>query len=839
MGPTMKGLQPCTFYLMKQCHSLSGLSLALNFFLVIVVQGQIIKSPTDITANYQSAPVKINDLIHTKLDLKFDYRKCYVYGKAWITLKPHFYPTDTLRLDAKGMDLRNISVLKKGKQIPLKFIYDSLTVAVTLDKIYDQSENYTLYIEYTAKLDASKVRNEPHGLNFINPEEKETGVPTQIWTYGEPEYNSFWFPTIDKPNQKTTEEISLTVPGKFVTLSNGRLTFQEKHPDGTRTDTWKMDRPHAPYLFMIAVGDFTIVKDSWHGKEVSYYMEPRYAKNARAIFGDIPEAMTFFSKTLGVDYPWNKYAEIRVHGFNGGMENTTATVFNEDGQTSLRELADHGYDSGNVHELVHQWFGDYATAESWSNLPLNESMADLGEILWAEYKYGQDVADEHVYLGQQSYLKNANAWTEELIRFHYHHKQDMFDGVTYQKGGRILNMLRHYLGNGAFYKGLNIYLTRNAFKSVEAHKLRLAMEDASGQDLNWFFNQWFFGAGHPVLGITYNWDEQAKRQSVYLSQTQAGKPFVLPFSVDIYVAGKKQRYEVWMKHQKDTLTFSVPSKPDLVNVDGEKILLAVQTDQKTLSEYAFQFAHAPLYMDRCEAIDTAAAHTADTAAQKILIAGLKDKYYGLRIKAIQAIGKSTAALYLAGLPILTDLAIHDPSNLARAEAITQLGKRKTPANFEMFKQAVQSSNSYAVQSAALEAIWLQDPSSSISLAKPYENDSKGKLTQAILEIYIRSGGNAQWPYVYHCFTDPGSPYQYSFTRQFADFTGRINSAADAQEGIEAIADAVIQLKRLTATPRFINILNQVKGKRLKLNDQASAHTVDLTISRIKTAQKAL
>ncbi len=364
---------------MKQYHFLRGISLLLNLLLFISVQAQIVKPPTSRTANYQYASTKINDLIHTKLDLKFDYGKCYVYGRASITLKPHFYPTDSLRLDAKGMDLKNISVLKQGRYVPLKFSYDSLTVAITLDKTYNQSEHYTLYFEYTAKLDASKVRNEPHGLYFINPEGKEKGIPTQIWTYGEPECNSFWFPTIDKPNQKTTEEISLTVPGKFITLSNGRLTFQKKHPDGTRTDTWKMDLPHAPYLFMIAVGNFTIVKDSWHGKEVSYYVEPRYAKDARVIFSEIPEAMNFFSKTLGVEYPWNKYAEIRVHGFNGAMENTTATEFNEDGQGSPRELADHGYDSGNVHELFHQWFGDYVTAESWSNLPLNESMAVLGK----------------------------------------------------------------------------------------------------------------------------------------------------------------------------------------------------------------------------------------------------------------------------------------------------------------------------------------------------------------------------------------------------------------------------------------------------------------------------
>ncbi|MBS1502933.1 MAG: M1 family peptidase, partial [Bacteroidetes bacterium] len=336
---------------------------------------------------YRAAATKINDLVHTRLDLHFDYNKQYVYGKAWITLKPHFYPTDSLRLDAKGMDLQNVAVIEKSRLIPLNYSYDSLSIAIRLNKTYHSEEPYTIYIQYTAK----PIKHGSHGPYFINPTGSEKGVPTEIWTTGEPDFNSCWFPTIDQPNQKCTDEISLTVPAKYVTLSNGRLAAQINHPDGTRTDTWKMELPHSPYLFMIAVGDFKIVHDSWHGKPLEYYMEPQYAADAKAIFGYTPEAMTFFSKILGVDFPWNKYAQIRVRSFNGGMENTSATEFNEDGQTSPRELADLPYQSGYVHELFHQWFGDYVTFESWANLALSESFADLGEILWAEYKLGLDV----------------------------------------------------------------------------------------------------------------------------------------------------------------------------------------------------------------------------------------------------------------------------------------------------------------------------------------------------------------------------------------------------------------------------------------------------------------
>ena len=787
---------------------------------------------------YHSAPPKINDLVHTRLDLHFDYTRCYVYGKAWLTLKPHFYPTDTLRLDAKGMDISTISIVENGHLIPLKFSYDSLTVAIRLDRVYHLNETYTVYIDYIAKPNNLKVSNAAHGLYFINPTGSEKDKPTQIWTTGEPDYNSGWFPTIDQPNQKCTDEINLTVPTKYVTLSNGQLATQIKHPDGTRTDTWKMELPQSPYLFMIAVGDFKIIKDSWHGKAVDYYLEPQYADDAKAIFGYTPEAIIFFSKILGVDYPWNKYAQIRVRGFNGGMENTTATEFNEDGQSSARELADLPYQSGNVHELFHQWFGDYVTCESWSNLPLNESFADLGEILWAEYKYGQDVADEHMYQGAQGYLNNKAEWKENLIRFDYAKEQDMFDGVTYQKGGRILNMLRHYLGNAAFYKGLHIYLTAHAFGNADAQQLRLALEEASGLDLNWFFNQWFYGSGHPILDISYHWDAARHQESVYLEQLQEGKMFILPMAVDIYAGGGKQRYQLWMRDKADTLTFPAPVQPDLVNVDAEKILLAKKTDNKTLKEFAFQYAHAPLYVDRSEAIDAASANQTDSIAQHILVNALNDPYYGLRVKTMRALEMANAGIKAAAIPVLLRLAAHDTSNLARAEAINTLGELKIPGNMDVFKHALANSTSYAVQGAALNAIQLIDPKQAFILAKNYEKGSKGKLRDVIITIYCQSGGDAEWPYVYYNFADPSSPLQYSFTGKFASMTGTVANPAFAQQGIEAVADLVTGLKKYDKLPRFIEILNQVKADRLKLNDTASAAFADQAINRMK-AQAAV
>ena len=803
---------------------------------------QAAKSDINPTNPYRETPAKISDLVHTKLDVHFDYKKRYLNGKEWLTLKPHFYPTDTLRLDAKGMDLHNVSIVRNGINKPLQFTYDSLSLNIKLDKVYSRDEKYTVYLDYTAKPENLKnVREDQHGIYFVNPDSSEKNKPVQIWTQGEPQGASAWFPTIDNPNQKSTEEIIMTVPAKYKTLSNGRLSAQKNNADGTRTDEWKMDLPNAPYLFMMAVGDFRIYKDSWHGKEVSYYLDARSAPFAKEIFGETPEAIGFFSKVTGIDFPWNKYSEVAVRDYvSGAMENTTAAMFGEQGN-SKRQFADRYYDTGNEHELFHQWFGDYVTAESWSNLTLNESFADFGEIIWLEHKYGKDAADEHVYNGLQGYLNNPDNVKKTLVNFYYKSEKDVFNGVTYQKGGRILNMLRKYLGEAAFYKGLNIYLKTNAFKSAEAQQLRLALEETSGLDLNWFFNQWYYGAGHPLLNISYKWNDTTKTQTVYLKQSQEGQTFILPMAVDIYADGKKERHQIWMRNKTDTLTFKTTLKPDLVNIDAEKILVAEKNDSKSLQQYIFQYYNAPLFMDRFEAIEAAAKNQDDKDAQKLLVAALNDQFSGLRRKVIDILLANkedilhiNADLRNAALPVLAKLAEKDENTLVQAAALKCLVSLKDTSYLKLFKQALKSL-SYEVAGAGLFGISMIIPAEALKLAKEQESDNEGMLTQAIANIYANNGTSEQWPFFYNKYQTVNLQDRIHLTSKFATMIGRIDNPKYAQDGIEQLKINGVKYAKVGAAPFMIKFLNTIKEQRLKLNDLASAKAAEEAINQINEA----
>jgi len=803
---------------------------------------------------YRATPTKINDLVNTKLDVRFDYAKHYLYGKEWVTLKPHFYPTDSLTLDAKGMDISNISVVKNGKNIPLKYVYDSLKLKISLDKKYTSAENYTLYLSYTAKPDELKVKgsaaiSDAKGLYFINSDGADKTKPIQIWTQGETESSSAWFPTIDKPDQKTLEEISMTVPSKYVTLSNGKLISQKSAGTGLRTDTWKMDKPNAPYLFMMAVGDFKIYKDKWKDKEVSYYLEPAFAPFAKQIFGYTPELIGFYSQKLGVDFPWNKYSQIVVRDYvSGAMENTTATLHGEYVQKTPREMLDDNYSQGEstiAHELFHQWFGDYVTCESWSNLTVNESFADFSETLWAEHRYGKDEGGAHIYENQAAYLTSKDARTKNLVRFHYADKEDMFDVVTYQKGGCILNMLRNYLGEDAFFAGLNYYLRQNALGNGEGQQLRLAMEKVSGQDLNWFFNQWYYGAGNPDLKIDYKWDEAGKTQSVYLTQTQDGQTFTLPMAVDLYVNGKKERHQIWMRDKADTLTFKLSSKPNLVNVDGDKVLLAQKTDSKTSEEYVFQYFNALLYLDRFEAMNALMGKQGDPGARKVMLAALKDKYYGLRMLAIRNINLGSDEVKQAALPELTNIAQHDQNNTAKAAAIIALGKLKNLADLVLFKNAL-NSQSYAVQGAALNALAAQNPDDALRLAKGLEKDNKGALTQSIVMLYTMKGSEAELPFVTTAFDKSGPQAKFNILQGYVAMLGKVNDTQKVNSRVENFKKLAIQYKQYGVDQYVIGMLdglktqkqNQAKSADASLKTQLDAQADYLTkaIDEIKAAK---
>lgn len=700
---------------------------------------------------YRATPAKLTELKHTKLKVNFDYQKEQMNGEEWLTASPYFYATNELILDAKGMLIHEVALDNNGKKSPLKYDYKNDVLKISLDKTYQKNQDYTVYIKYTArpnevKQEGSQAISDAKGLYFINAQGQDPDKPTQIWTQGETESSSAWFPTIDKSIQKTTQEIYMTVPDKYVTLSNGLLKDSQKESNGMRTDHWVMDKRHSTYLFFMGVGEYAVVKDKWKNIAVDYYIEKEYEPYAKQIYGNTPEMMEFFSKKLGYDYPWSKYAQISGRDYvSGAMENTTATLHGSDILQKPGQLIDENqWEDTIAHELFHHWFGDLVTAESWSNLTVNESFANYSEYLWNEYKYGKDQADYHQMEDVGRYIHNPSDFKKDLVRFDYASREDVFDLVTYQKGGGILHMLRNYLGDDAFFAGMNDYLKTYEYKNAEAHQLRLCFEKVSGKDLNWFFNQWYFGSGHPKLNYSYTFEPVKKQVTVIINQSQE-LPFEFPLTIDVYDNGQPKRQQVWVNAAaKNTFTFDVSKNPDLVNINADGILVADVTENKTPEQNLMQFTKSKELKSRYNALNAIKDQVGKSpAATKLLSAALKDPYFRVREKALELMDLSNAEQLKSLGADVEKLASNDPKTLVQGAAIAALAKTKDKKYLPIFEKGVNAvSNSVKANSVA--AVLGVDPSKANTLADKIdlEGASEDLLTQ-MLPIIVKNKVTSQ------------------------------------------------------------------------------------------------
>ena len=763
---------------------------------------------------YQPERERENNLIHTKLKVDFNFEKSQLNGEAWLTIAPHFYDTDKVVLDAKSFDIHTVKV----NNVLSPYNYTNNELTIELGKTYKRNEPYTVYIKYTAKPEevtqqGSEFITDAKGLYFIDPLDNDPNKPTQVWTQGETESSSCWFPTIDSPNQKTSQEIYITVPDKFVTLSNGKLISQTKQNNGLRTDYWKMDQKHAPYLFFMGVGEFSVVKDSWNNLEVNYYVEKDFETVARDIFGYTPEMMTFFSNLTKIPFPWDKYSQIVVRDYvSGAMENTTAVVFAEDTQQPKGKLIDDNEWEGTIaHELFHHWFGNLVTTESWANLTINESFATYSVYLWFEYKYGKDRADAHMYSDIKTYFESESE-QKDLVRFYYEDKEHMFDAVSYHKGSAILHMLRDYLGDDAFFEGITLFLNEHAYGKAEAHQLRLAFEKVSGKDLNWFFNQWYFGNGHIKMRVTYDFNTINKTVTVNINQSD--KIFEFPLSIDVYEdTNIVNRYNVWVSGPQSSFTFNYTKLPKLINIDGKRILLAEIADKKSLDTYIFQYNNAPHFLDRKEAIEALAkSQIENKEAFNTIVKALNDPYYELRILALESIDLFMKHTKKDAIAVIEKLAVSDEKTLVRAAAIKVLGKLLEPVYIPLFSKGLES-ESYAVLGNSIIALYQLDKAAALTKMESLDSRVLEDISDAVTAIYIKEKDKSKLPFIAKhvlkgMFLSSDTSVQQTYGEAF-----RWIAESDNKEAITYLTNDFVKLgnqyKKYEFDKVAINLLNQI------------------------------
>lgn len=729
-----------------------------------VVESSVDKQEIVLQKRYNPSATILTDLIHTKLEIEPIWERQELEGIATITASPYFYETDSLILDAKAMDIHKVTL----NDFELGFKYnDKQFLRIGLDKTYNRNEEYTIKVFYTAKpeekeLGGSSAISSDKGLYFINPTGETPNKMPQIWTQGETEASSVWFPTIDRPNQKMSQEVFVTVDQKYVTLSNGKFMGSVEHENGKRTDHWKQELPHVPYLAALVVGEFKVIEDVYVDKEgreisVNYYVEPEWEEHAKAIFGETPEMIAYFSDLLGVPFPWDKYHQVVVREYvSGAMENTGAVVFGDFVYKTKRELIDENNHAIIAHELFHHWFGDLVTCESWANLPLNESFANYSQYLWDEYYYGVDHAELLAEKEAQGYFQQSQqAGYHDMIWFDYEEKEEMFDAHSYNKGGRILHMLRNYLGDDAFFASLNKYLTDNAYKPAEMHHLRLAFEEVTGEDLNWFFNQWFFASRHPVIKVDMEIDTL---NSVTLTLTQKqnldkAPLYKIPTKIAVYDDKGLTIHEIVIDKSMESFTFPVQGDLKNVIVDADRVLLGAINFKKPNEFYYHQFYNAPKYKDREEGV-LFGSRVGDGKGDKLLFDALNDDFWHIRQLAVSKMGKLKSKKENEVYNALKSLVKNDENSKVRAAAVSLLSKEFFQGNYqnetsELLKNTIKNDASYLVIGRALNGLTngsQKDIDSAMGFADDLKSEQSSALKGQIANVYGQYGNKSHLDY---------------------------------------------------------------------------------------------
>ncbi len=658
-------------------------------------------------------PARPCELEHLALTLTIDEAKRAVRGTARLTLRafPSANGVREVALDAAELAVSAVRLVAgraaRGKS--LAFVAEAQQLRVTLDRAYAAGERVTLEIAYSA--------TPRKGLFFIQPDAQYPSRPWQVWSQGQSEDNHYWFPCIDSPDTKITSEMIVTVAAGREVLSNGTLVKATRAKSAkTWTYHWRQSDPHPSYLVMLALGDYHVRHEKAGRVPLSFYEYKDRPRESKRFFQKTGAMVKHFSTLFGYEFPWDKYGQVLLHDFTfGGMENTSATTMTDRALLDTRALADMDMDGLVAHELGHQWWGDLLTCRSWGEGWLNEGFATYCERLWAEHDGGADAAAELSIEERNQYMRqDAKEYRRPLATPRYTLGHELFDRHLYEKGGMVLHMLRHVLGDEGFFATLRHYAHRNAFRHVQTSDLEAAVREATGQSLGWFFEQWVRKAGFPELRVTRAWDADRKVLTLTVEQTQELKDetplFTVPLDVEIETGGRggAQTMRLWIEKQSETFHIPLAAAPTRVAIDPTDAVLKTLDYARPAGELARELQRSPHLAARVRAARDLARHTGSAEAEAALVRALRrDAHRFVRQAAAIALaelahaapdtGRATARKALKA-------ALGDEAGRVRRAALWGLGLLGAPDLDTLCERTIAEDESYFAILGALHAL---------------------------------------------------------------------------------------------------------------------------------------
>jgi aminopeptidase N len=686
----------------------------------------------------QPERVRTFDVKHIKAELSLDAKKKEVRGTVTHTIAPlHPYLT-TVELDCSPA-LKVSAVTAGADHAACKFEQHGEKLTINLDRPRPADEDFDLAITYSG----SPAR----GLNFITPEEAYTQKPLAIWTMGQPESNHAWLPCYDYPNDRATSEMIITVAKPLYVVSNGALIETKENSDGTITYHWKMDLPHSSYLISLAASDFAVYHDKVGSLPVDYYVAKSVDEAmARRSLGKTPRMIAFLGELIGTPYPYNKYAQVAMPEYGGGMENISATTLTDTTLSDAISALERDNDDFIAHELAHQWFGDLLTCRSWSHIWLNEGFASYFAARFIEHDKGDDAFRLLVDSNLRGYQETEKAYHRPIINDRYSDPWQMFDPVTYNKGASILHCLRGLVGDEAWTSGIRAYVRKHRAQVVSTGDFQKAMEAASGQDLKWFFDQWTTKAGYPQLKARWRYETADNTVRLHIDQVQKVDEtiplFRLPTTVELTDESHTQSIPIVIEGASSEFVIASPSIPKMVQIDPKGWLIKELEFDKTPDEWIFQLEHDPIVIGRLDAARALGQLKDDAkpkAVKALSAAWAKEKDPTARARMLSTLAngdETSRDTLLKGAK--------DRDARVRVAALNGLAKLKKDEASETLLRSVwaDAKEAYGARVAALEGLvgWKVDDQDALLAAGLKTQSQADRIASAALGQIVQAGG---------------------------------------------------------------------------------------------------
>jgi len=498
------------------------------------------------------------DVLNYNITLSIDFDNQVIYGDTRVTAVSEQADLSSISLD---LTVLAVDAVLSGSGDTLEYVYNDPVLAVNLSESYAAGDTFLVRVIYHGR-PGNEGSGGFGGFWF-------DGAPMMAYQMGvglradPPSMGKYWFPCWDAPCDKATADYTITVPGtgKKVVCNGVLVSATVDTLAGTATYVWSETHQIAPHLMTVHARRYTELVDSTYSW-IHYWVYPPDADAAKIHFQNVDIMMDSFIQRYGA-YPFSTFGYAMAT--KGDMEHQTCVTHN-----AMTVRPDHTYDWLLAHEMAHQWWGDCVSVNDWRDIWLSEGFATYSEAVFWEYAYGMPAYRDYMQLN----LMGPVLASPE--NFPIYDPNYLWGTTVYEKGGCVLHMLRGVVGDSAFFASLAAYRQAHEYVSAVTSEFQQVVETASGQDLDWFFNQWIYDTGWPEYD--YSW--QALQQggqfalNLVIDQVQTEGPiFTMPVEVKITTTAGDSLVTLWVDQAHQVFDLILAAEPTAVALDPDNWIL--------------------------------------------------------------------------------------------------------------------------------------------------------------------------------------------------------------------------------------------------------------------------